>query len=97
MKSAWLVYTFITQVTTDNIVKWVTRLHTADWDCFKTLILLETLTIPNPLRVELCIFGSGTFVLISWTFKKQTSVSHGSTESEIIALDAGLRMDGQLA
>ena len=26
--------------------------------------------------------------------KKQTSVSHTSTESEIISLDAGLRLDG---
>ena len=26
--------------------------------------------------------------------KKQTSVSHSSTESEIISLDSGLRMDG---
>ena len=26
--------------------------------------------------------------------KKQTSVSHSSTESEVIALDAGLRLDG---
>ena len=37
------------------------------------------------------------FVPISWICKKQTSVSHGSTESEIISLDAGLRMDGLLA
>ena len=29
--------------------------------------------------------------------KKQTSVSHGSTESEVISSDAGLRMDGLLA
>ena len=42
----------------------------------------------------LCIFGSHTFVLISWMCKKQTSVSHSSTEAEIISLDAGLRMDG---
>ena len=42
----------------------------------------------------LCIFGSHTFVPISWMCKKQTSVSHSSTESEIISLDAGLRMDG---
>ena len=42
----------------------------------------------------LCIFGSHTFVPISWMCKKQTSVSHGSTEAEIISLDAGLRMDG---
>ena len=36
----------------------------------------------------LCIFGSHTFVPISWMCKKQTSVSHSSTESEIISLDA---------
>ena len=36
----------------------------------------------------LCIFGSNTFVPISWMCKKQTSVSHSSTESEIISLDA---------
>ena len=29
--------------------------------------------------------------------KKQTSVSHSSTESENISLDAGLRMDGLVA
>ena len=29
-----------------------------------------------------------------WMCKKQTSVSHSSTESEIISLDAELRMDG---
>ena len=42
----------------------------------------------------LCIFESHTFVPISWMCKKQTSVSHGSTEAEVISLDAGLRMDG---
>ena len=42
----------------------------------------------------LCIFGSHTFVPISWMCKKQTSISHSSTESEIISLDAGLRRDG---
>ena len=42
----------------------------------------------------LCTFGSHSFVPISWMCKKQTSVSHSSTESEIISLDAGLRMDG---
>ena len=45
----------------------------------------------------LCVFGSHTFVPISWMCKKQTSVSHSSTESEIISLDAGLRLDGILA
>ena len=42
----------------------------------------------------LCIFGSHTFVPINWMCEKQTSVSHSSTESEIISLDAGLRLDG---
>ena len=42
----------------------------------------------------LCVFGSHTFDPISWMCKKQTAVSHSSTESEIISLDAGLRLDG---
>ena len=42
---------------------------------------------------EHCIFGSHTFVPTSWMCKKQTSVSHSSTESEIVSLDAGLRSD----
>ena len=40
------------------------------------------------------VFGSQTFVPIKWMCKKQTSVSHSSTESDVISLDAGLRMDG---
>ena len=35
--------------------------------------------------------------ICSWMCKKQTSVSHSSTESEIISLDTGLRLDGLLA
>ena len=42
----------------------------------------------------LCIFGSHTFGPISWMCEKQTSVSHSSTESEIISLEAGLRLNG---
>ena len=42
----------------------------------------------------LCVFGSHTFVPRSWMCKKQTAVSHSSTESEIISLDTGLRLDG---
>ena len=41
------------------------------------------------------IFGSHTFVVpICGMCKKQTCVSHISTVSEIISVDAGLRMDG---
>ena len=37
-----------------------------------------------------CVFGSHTFVPIRWMCKKQTSVSHTSTESEVISSDAAL-------
>ena len=42
----------------------------------------------------LCVFGSHTSVPTSWMCKKQTAVSHSSTESQIISLDTGLRLDG---
>ena len=45
----------------------------------------------------LCVFGCHTFVPRSWMCKKQTALSHSSTESEIISLDTGLRLDGLLA
>ena len=45
----------------------------------------------------LCIWRSRTFVPKSRMCKKQTSVTHSSTESEVISLDVGLRMDGVLA
>ena len=73
---------------------WVTRLSIVDWVCSKTQILLGTLRTQNQFREE---SGSRTFVTISWLCRKQTSVSHRSTESEIISLDAGLRMDGVCA
>ena len=39
----------------------------------------------------LCVFGSQSFVPISWMCKKQTAVSHCSSESEIVSFDTGLR------
>ena len=74
---------------------WETLLNNAGWDCFKTPILREILrTQKSTSGGTLCVFGSHTFVPISWMCKKQTSVSHSSTESEIISLDAGLRLGG---
>ena len=87
--------TFIIHVNTNSIVMWVTLPNNADWDCFKTPILQEILRIQHLHQVEHCaFFGSQTFVPISRMCKKQTSVSHCSTEAEIISLDAGLRLDG---
>ena len=46
------------------------------------------------IRWTLVHFGSQTFAPISWMCKKQTSVSHSSTEAKLISLEAGLRMEG---
>ena len=43
------------------------------------------------------VVGSHRSVPISWLCNKQTSVSHSSRESDIISLDAGLRLDGKPA
>ena len=81
---------------TDNIVMWVILPNNAGWDSFKTLISREILNEDSKSTSggPLCIFGSHTFVPISWMCKKQTAVSHSSTESEIISFDTGLRLDG---
>ena len=72
--------------------------NNADWNSFKTPILQEILRIQNLHQVEHCAFLEVIhFVPISRMCKKQTSVSHSSTESEITAWDAGLRMDGKPA
>ena len=82
-------------MTTDNIVMWERRLSIVDWVNSKTQILLAILRTRNQLRAEgtFYIFGSRTFVPISWMCKKQTSVSHSSVESDITSLDAGIKMD----
>ena len=94
--NAWIDWflTFIIHVSTNNIALWVKLPNNADKDCFKTLTSQEILKIQSLHQVEHCVFGSHSFVPISWMCKKQTSVSHSSTESEIISLDAGLRLDG---
>ena len=38
-----------------------------------------------------------TFVPVRWPCKEHTAVSHSSTEVEVISLDAGLRLYGNLA
>ena len=80
----------------NNIVMWETQHNDADKDYFRSLILLEIYkTHKSTSGGLLCIFGSHTFVPISWMCKKQTSVSHSSTEAEIVSFDASLRVDGK--
>ena len=68
--------------------------NNADWDCFKTPILQEILRTQNLLRVEQCAFWEVIHLFRQVGCVRNTSVSHSSTESEIISLDAGLRLDG---
>ena len=83
---------------TTDVVMLVTRLSIVDWVYSKTQILLATLRTLNQLQVESHVSSEvETFVPISWMCKKQTSVSHSSTESDIFSLDAGLRKDGLFA
>ena len=90
-----LMYFFITQMTIVNIVMWETRHSTADLGYFKTQTLQATLRIQSqPQVVVSCEFLEvKTFVPVSWMYKHQTAVLHSSTQSEIISLDAGLRME----
>ena len=70
----------------NSIVMWVILQNNADWDCFKTLTSQEIFRIQNPLREEHYAFLEGhKFVPISWMCKKQTLVSHSSTEKEMIS------------
>ena len=79
---------------TNNIVMWETLPTNADWDCYKTTVFAGDLEDSKSTSGgTLCIVGTHAFVPISWMCKKQASVSHSSTESEIISLDAGLRLD----
>ena len=74
--SARLIYTFITQVTTDNIVQWATRLSIVDWVYSKTQILLVTMRAQNKPREEkLMYLRKSNIPPRSWMCKKQTSLS----------------------
>ena len=42
----------------------------------------------------LVLCGPQTWAPITWLCKKQTAVSHSSTEAEVISMDAGLRLEG---
>ena len=72
---------------------WETLHNNADWD--QDSDFADDLEDPKSTSGGLlCTFRSHTFAPTSWMCEKQTSVSHSSTEYEIISLDAGVRMDG---
>ena len=82
-------------MTTNNIVMWLTLAKQCRLGLFQDSDFVGDLEDSKSTSGgTLCVFGSQTFVPIRLMCKKQTSVSHSSTESEIISLDAGLRLDG---
>ena len=69
--------------------------NNAGWVCFRILILPEIFKSQKRFEEDvLCMSGSYTFAPARWTCKKQISVSHSSNKSEIMSLDASLRIDG---
>ena len=73
---------------------WVILPNNGDWDFQDSDFEGDLEDSKSTSGGTLCVFGSHTFVPICWMCKKQTAVSHSSTESEIISLDTGLRLDG---
>ena len=48
----------------------------------------------SPSGGYLCLVGPRTYVPLTWVCKKQGAVSHSSTEAEVIALEALMRLEG---
>ena len=95
MRVGRLISYFVTHVNSNNIVMWWIHYNNAGLDYFKILIMPVTWNIRNQHREESYVFLEVKHLCqISWIGKKQTSVSHSSSEAEVISLDAGLRMDG---
>ena len=69
-------YIFITEVTSDILSCGKTRVNIVDWVFSKTQILLAT------SGGIFCVYGGRTFIPKSCMCKKQTSVSHSSTQSK---------------
>ena len=87
--------TSITQTISHNIVMWETRHTIVDWVCFKILTLLVILRTQNQPQEVSCVFLEVEHLFQSVGCARNRPLSsHSSTESEIISLDAGLRMDG---
>ena len=77
---------------------WEVSLKTAHLVHFKTLHLQATCETRNQRQEGSCAFLEHTrFFPGSWMCKKQTAVSHNNAESEMISLDAGVRLDGMPA
>ena len=58
------------------------------------LSLRVTWRVQNQRQEEFCVFSeTHTFVPVGWSCKQQMGVSHSSTATDVIFLDADLRLD----
>ena len=82
-------------MSTNNNVMWETLPNNADWDCFKTPILQEILRIQNLHQVEHCAFLEVIQLVQSvGCVRNKFQCRTAQQKSEIISLDARLRLDG---
>ena len=80
---------------------WVLKCHVGDDPSCLRLACYADASFAGDLRDSkstsgciVCLVGPNTFIPLSWFCKKQTAVSHSSTEAEIISLEAVVRMEG---
>ena len=106
MLTNWLKCLYLARIGRPDTLWYVNKLEKWTQACDRRLArLISYIHHANDYRQDSkstservsCIIGSRTFVTTSLMCKKQTTVSYSSSESEIISLDAGLRMDGLLA
>ena len=73
---------------------WEILPNNADWDYFKILTSWKILKIRNPLLEERCAYSEVIHLFQQVGCVRNKLQFHTSTESEIISVDAGLRLDG---
>ena len=81
--------------------EWVTTSHVGDGPEDLYLALFcdagfagDLLDSKSTSGAFIALVGPSTFAPITWMCKKQGAASHSTTEAEIIAMDAALRMEG---
>ena len=87
---------FITHVNTNSIAMWVILQNNADWDCFQDSDFARDLEDSKSTSGGniMCFWKSYICSNKFWCVRNKLQFRTSSTESEIVSLDAGLRLDG---
>ena len=80
---------------------WAQICYVGDSPSNYDILFFSDASFPGDLRGSkstsggvLCLVGPYTLVPISWLCQKRTAVSRLTSEAEVIALDAGTRLEG---